>query len=147
MIPQIIFFLFLAAAVALFSINVRKIRRNILLGKPEDRSDRPSERLKTMLKVAFGQTKMAKRPIPALLHFVVYAGFIIINIEVLEIIIDGLFGTHRVLAQPLGSLYNILIGSFEILAFLVFSGLCGLPDQKKRNETEAFQRQGDDLLA
>jgi len=121
MIAQILFFLFTAAAIVLFSINVRKIRRNILLGRDEDRSDQPAERFKTMLKVAFGQTKMTKRPVAALLHFFVYAGFIIINIEVLEIIIDGLFGTHRVFAQPLGPLYNILIGSFEILAFLVLA--------------------------
>jgi ferredoxin len=121
MIAQILFFLFTAAAIVLFSINVRKIRRNILLGRDEDRSDQPAERFKTMLKVAFGQTKMTKRPVAALLHFFVYAGFVIINIEVLEIIIDGLFGTHRVFAQPLGPLYNILIGSFEILAFLVLA--------------------------
>lgn len=121
MIAQILFFLFTAAAIVLFSINVRKIRRNILLGRDENRSDRPAERFKTMLKVAFGQTKMTKRPVAALLHFFVYAGFVIINIEVLEIIIDGLFGTHRVFAQPLGPLYNILIGSFEILAFLVLA--------------------------
>ena len=121
MIAQILFFLFTAAAIVLFSINVRKIRRNILLGRDEDRSDQPTERFKTMLKVAFGQTKMTKRPVAALLHFFVYAGFVIINIEVLEIIIDGLFGTHRVFAQPLGPLYNILIGSFEILAFLVLA--------------------------
>ncbi|MFM6976867.1 MAG: 4Fe-4S dicluster domain-containing protein [Sphingobacteriaceae bacterium] len=119
MIAQILFFICTAAAIALFSKNVAKVRRNILLGKPEDRSDRPMDRLKTMLRVAFGQSKMTKRPVAAILHFFVYAGFIIINIEVLEIIIDGLFGTHRVFARPLGPVYNALIGSFEILALLV----------------------------
>lgn len=121
MIAQVLFFLFTAAAIGLFAVNVGKIKRNILLGRDENRSDQPGKRFQTMLKVAFGQTKMTKRPVAALLHFFVYAGFVIINIEVLEIIIDGLFGTHRVFAQPLGPLYNILIGSFEILAFLVLA--------------------------
>src|SRR5687767_7403650 len=103
MLLQGIFLLIAIAAITLFTINVRKIARNINLGRPEDRSDRPAERLKVMLKVAFGQTKMVKRPVAALLHFFVYVGFVIINIEVLEIIIDGLFGTHRILASPLGS--------------------------------------------
>src|SRR5687768_7091719 len=123
MIPQLIFLAFLIAAIALFTINVRKIIRNINLGRPTDRSDRPGERFMTMLKVAFGQTKMTKRPVAAVLHFFVYAGFIIINLEVLEIIIDGLFGTHRIFASPLGGLYGVLIGSFEILAALVLIGV------------------------
>ena len=123
MIPQLIFLAFLIAAIVLFTINVRKIIRNINLGRPTDRSDRPGERLITMLKVAFGQTKMTKRPVAAVLHFFVYAGFIIINLEVLEIIIDGLFGTHRIFAAPLGGLYSVLIGSFEILAALVLIGV------------------------
>ena len=123
MIPQLIFLIFLLAASVWFTINVRKIIRNINLGRPTDRSDRPAERWMTMLKVAFGQTKMTKRPIAAILHFFVYIGFIIINLEVLEIIIDGLFGTHRIFAAPLGGLYNVLIGSFEILAALVLIGV------------------------
>ncbi|HEY0668686.1 MAG TPA: (Fe-S)-binding protein, partial [Sphingobacteriaceae bacterium] len=94
--------------------------RNINLGRPLNRSDRKGERLKVMLKVAFGQSKMVKRPVAAVLHFFVYAGFIIINIEILEIAIDGLFGTHRIFAG-LGPLYSFLIGSFEILAFLVLA--------------------------
>lgn len=123
MISQIIFLLLFIAAISLFTINVKKIIRNINLGKPEDRSNRPGERFLTLLKVAFGQTKMVKRPIAALMHFFVYVGFIIINLEVLEIIIDGLFGTHRIFAQPLGGFYNFLIGSFEILAALVLIGI------------------------
>lgn len=115
MAAQIIFLLITIAGVALFSFNVRKVIRNIKLGKPEDRSDQPAKRFGVMLKVAFGQTKMAKRPIPFLLHLVVYLGFVIINLEVLEIMIDGIFGTHRVFAG-LGGLYNFLIGSFEFLA-------------------------------
>ena len=123
MIPQLIFLIIAIAAIVLFTINVRKIIRNINLGRPADRSDRPAERFMVMLKVAFGQTKMTKRPVAAILHFFVYAGFIIINLEVLEIIIDGLFGTHRIFAAPLGGLYNVLIGSFEILAALVLIGV------------------------
>lgn len=119
MISQILFIAIIIAAVVLFSINVKKVIRNIRLGRDADRSDQPSKRLMTMLKVAFGQSKMVVRPIPAALHFVVYAGFVIINIEVLEIMIDGIFGTHRIFGG-LGALYNFLIGSFEILALGVW---------------------------
>ena len=119
MIAQVIFIIILAAAVYLFGKNVGKIRRNILLGRDTDRNDNPSIRWKTMAKVALGQTKMVKRPVAAVLHFFIYVGFVIINIEVLEILIDGIFGSHRVFAQPLGGLYNLLIGSFEVLALLV----------------------------
>ena len=115
MVAQIIFVLLVVAGTALFAFNARKVIRNIKLGKAANRSDKPQERLMTMLKVAFGQTKMAVRPVPFLLHLVVYLGFVIINLEVLEIVIDGIFGTHRVFAG-LGGLYNFLIGSFELLA-------------------------------
>jgi heterodisulfide reductase subunit C len=117
-VSQILFALALGVAIYFFRKNVLTIRRNILLGKDEDRSDQPKARLNNMLRVAFGQTKMAARPIPFILHFIVYAGFILINIEVLEIVIDGLFGTHRVLAF-LGPVYHLAIGFFEILAVLV----------------------------
>ncbi len=123
MILQITFLIISATAITLFSLNVRKIIRNIKLGKGLDRSDKPAERMATMLKVAFGQSKMTKKPIAAILHLFVYLGFIIINLEVLEIIIDGLLGTHRVFAQPLGLVYNLLIASFEILAALVLIGV------------------------
>ena len=123
MISQIIFIVIVIAAIALFSINVRKIVRNINLGLPENRSDQAGKRLITMLKVAFGQSKMTKRPVSAIMHLFVYIGFIIINLEVLEIVIDGIFGTHRIFASPLGSLYNFLIASFEILALLVIVGV------------------------
>jgi heterodisulfide reductase subunit C len=115
MVSQIIFVILALAGTALFAYNARKVIRNIKLGRKTDRSDRPQERLMTMLKVAFGQTKMAVRPIPFFLHLIVYLGFIIINLEVLEIAIDGAFGTHRVFAG-LGGFYSFLIGSFEILA-------------------------------
>jgi heterodisulfide reductase subunit C len=121
LVGQIVFTILLIAAIILFTKNVRTIARNIKLGKPLDRSDNKAERWRTLILVALGQSKMLKRPVPAILHIFVYVGFIIINIEILEILIDGVFGTHRVFA-PLGSLYNILIGSFEILAFLVLFG-------------------------
>ena len=123
MVAQVIFLILAAAAIALFSLNVRKIIRNINLGKDTNRSDKPAERLATMFKVAFGQSKMVKRPVAAILHLFVYVGFVVINIEVLEIIIDGLFGTHRIFAAPLGDLYPVLIASFEVLAALVLLGV------------------------
>ncbi|HEY0057116.1 MAG TPA: (Fe-S)-binding protein [Pedobacter sp.] len=119
MIQQVIFLFILLSAILFFVRNIKKIIRNIGLGQPINRSDNPSERLKIMMKVAFGQTKMVARPIPAILHFFVYAGFIIINIKVLEIVLDGLLGTHRIFAESLGSFYNVLIASFEWLALSV----------------------------
>ncbi|WP_113638714.1 4Fe-4S dicluster domain-containing protein [Nubsella zeaxanthinifaciens] len=115
MVSQIIFVILTIVGVGLFAFNAQKVIRNIKLGKSANRSDKPQERWMVMLKVAFGQTKMAVRPVPFLLHLVVYLGFVIINIEVLEIVIDGIFGTHRVFSG-LGGLYNFLIGSFELLA-------------------------------
>ncbi|MDH3322346.1 MAG: Fe-S oxidoreductase, partial [Flavobacteriaceae bacterium] len=117
-ISNILFAILLFVGIGFFARNVKKIIRNIKLGKQTDRSDRPSERWRNMINVALGQSKMVRRPIAGLLHIIVYVGFIIINIEVLEIIIDGLFGTHRVFSFA-GGFYDILIGSFEILAFLV----------------------------
>lgn len=117
MFAQIIFILLFAAAVYFFALNIRKIRRNINLGKPLDRSDRPAERWMVMARVALGQSKMVVRPVAGIMHIFIYVGFVIINIEVLEIIIDGVAGTHRVFSF-LGSFYNFLIGSFEILAIL-----------------------------
>ncbi|MCX2681506.1 (Fe-S)-binding protein [Galbibacter sp. EGI 63066] len=118
LIPQIVFAIVLLAGIGYFSWNVRKLIRNIKLGRKIDRTDRKTERWKNMARIALGQQKMVVRPLPGLMHIIVYLGFIIINIEVLEIIIDGLFGTHRIFA-PLGATYDVLIGSFEILALLV----------------------------
>lgn len=117
-IDNILFIGLLFAATFLFTKNARKIYRNINLGKDIDRKDNPMKRLSLMIKVALGQSKMVVRPIPGILHIIVYAGFILINIEVLEILIDGVFGTHRVLSV-FGPFYNFLIGFFEVLAFLV----------------------------
>jgi heterodisulfide reductase subunit C len=122
MIAQIIFLIAFITSVIFFSISVKKIIRNINLGKAINRSDRKKERWLTMVKVALGQTKMVARPIAGIMHIFVYLGFVIINLEVLEIIIDGIFGTHRIFAF-LGGVYNFLIGSFEILALLVLIGV------------------------
>ena len=121
-IDNIAFAILLIIGIGFFVKNSKKIVRNIKLGKKVDRSDIPKERFQNMLKIAFGQSKMVKRPIAGVLHIIVYAGFIIINIEVLEIIIDGLFGTHRVFSF-LGGFYGFLIGSFEILALLVLASV------------------------
>ncbi|WP_306350202.1 (Fe-S)-binding protein [Flavobacterium sp. '19STA2R22 D10 B1'] len=117
-IDNILFAIILIIGIGYFTMNVKKLIRNIKLGTDVDRSDNPKERFKNMAKIALGQSKMVRRPVAGFLHIVVYLGFIIINIEVLEIIIDGLFGTHRVFAF-LGVVYNFLIGSFEILAAMV----------------------------
>jgi len=118
-ISNIIFALVFIGACVLFTINIRKIISNIRLGKDVDRSDKKSERWKTMLRVALGQSKMTTRPFAAILHLFVYAGFILINIEMLEIVIDGIVGTHRVFAPFLGDFYYFIINFFEILAVLV----------------------------
>jgi len=121
MLFQIVFGLALAAAIWFFSRNAGRIRRNILLGKNEAYNDQPGLRWRNVFLLAFGQKKMFRNPLVALMHFVIYAGFIIINLEVLEIILDGIFGTHRLFAGPLGMLYSWLINAFELLAIGVFT--------------------------
>ena len=118
-IPNIIFVALLGTALFFAFKNFNKIRRNILLGKREDRTDNPATRLKNMLLVAFGQKIMFDRPIPALLHLFVYLGFLIVNIEMLEITIDGIFGTHRIFAQPLGGFYTFVVNFFEYFGVTV----------------------------
>ncbi len=117
-IPNIIFAILLSVGIGYFIKNVKKLTRNIKLGRDVAVSDNKPQRWKNMARIALGQTKMVVRPIAGLMHIIVYVGFIIINIEVLEIVLDGLLGTHRLFA-PLGAVYDFLIGSFEILAFLV----------------------------
>ncbi|MEY4432733.1 MAG: hypothetical protein RLZZ44_863 [Bacteroidota bacterium] len=121
-LDNILFAVLLAIGFGYFYSNVKKIVRNINLGTAVDRNDNPKARWTNMAMIALGQSKMVKRPIAGLLHIIVYVGFIIINIELLEIIIDGLFGTHRIFAF-LGSIYNVLIASFEILAVLVLGAV------------------------
>ncbi len=118
-LDNILFAILLIAGFGFFASSVKKIIRNINLGVDVDRKDNPKARWANMAMIALGQSKMVKRPVAGVLHIVVYVGFVIINIELLEIIIDGLFGTHRVFAPYLGVVYDVLIAAFEILAFLV----------------------------
>ncbi|WP_281322015.1 (Fe-S)-binding protein [Flavobacterium aestivum] len=117
-LSSILFAIILIIGFGYFYSNVKKIIRNINLGTDVDRKDNAKARWRNMAMIALGQSKMVKRPVAGILHIIVYIGFVIINIELLEIIIDGLFGTHRIFA-PIGVVYDVLIGSFEILAFLV----------------------------
>ena len=118
-LQQVLFVLLTGVATWLFSKKVKEIARNIKLGRDEDFSDNKPARWRNLLLLAFGQKKMFKNPLVAVMHFFVYAGFIIINIEILEIVLDGILGTHRLFASSLGSLYTFLINAFEILAVLV----------------------------
>jgi heterodisulfide reductase subunit C len=118
-LPNILFAIILVFGIGYFVKNISNLRRNIKLGHDVDVSDNKSQRWKNMAMIALGQSKMVKRPIAGFLHIIVYVGFVIINFEVLEIIIDGLIGTHRIFSS-LGSFYGFLIASFEILAVLVF---------------------------
>jgi heterodisulfide reductase subunit C len=125
-VQQILFIILAISAIYIFARKISEMRRNILLGRDENLTDNPGKRWKNMILLALGQKKMFKRPVPALLHLAVYAGFIIINIEILEIFVDGILGKHRFFALTLGNnysaLYAWLIGFFEILAVLVLVG-------------------------
>jgi heterodisulfide reductase subunit C len=116
LIQQILFIVLVAFAVILFALKIKEIKADINLGQDEDLSDHKGERWKNMLLLALGQKKMFRYPLVAIMHFVIYAGFIIINIEIVEIVLDGLFGTHRMFANPLGGFYIFVIDFFEILA-------------------------------
>jgi heterodisulfide reductase subunit C len=118
-IPNILFVVALFIGIGYFTRNVKKLIRNINLGQDVDVSDNKAQRWKNMVMIALGQSKMVRKPVSGVLHVIVYIGFVIINIEVLEIIIDGIIGSHRIFSS-IGPLYGILIGSFEILAVLVF---------------------------
>lgn len=118
-IQQITFFIVLTAVALFVRKRVLRLRDNIRLGKKEELTGDKNERLKNVLLVAFGQKKMFKRPTPAVLHLFIYIGFLIINLEVLEFIIDGLAGTHRIFAPYLGSFYGVLMNFFEFLAAAV----------------------------
>lgn len=123
-IDNIIFLILLVAGFGLFAKSLLKIYRNIRLGHEINRNDRKSERWSTMARVAMGQSKMVKRPVAGVLHLFVYVGFVIINIELIEIIVDGLFGTHRFLASVFGDgFYSFFTATLEILALLVVIGV------------------------
>jgi heterodisulfide reductase subunit C len=116
---QGLFVLLTIAGSALFAKNILQIKKNILMGRNKDLSDNPSARWKNVFLLALGQKKMFRNVPVAIMHLIIYAGFIIINIEVLEIVLDGILGTHRLFLEPLGGLYTFLINVFEILAALV----------------------------
>lgn len=118
-IQQLFFILIVIVAIYLFARNVRVIRDNIGLGKDQNLTDQKGQRWRNVLLLAFGQKKMFRNPLVGILHFLVYAGFVIINIEILEIALDGIFGTHRMFAAPLRSFYTFVIDFFEVLALLV----------------------------
>ena len=118
-LSSIIFAIVFFVAIGMFIRNVRRIIRNIKLGQKINRSDQKSKRWKHMARVALGQSKMTVRPTTGFLHIIVYVGFIVINIELLEIIVDGFLGTHRIFSPYLGSTYDVLIATFEIFALLV----------------------------
>ena len=118
-IPNIAFTVLFVVLVGLFTRNVRRIIRNIKLGKSANRSDQPKKRWFHMARIALGQSKMVRKPLSGALHVIVYVGFVVINIELLEIILDGFLGTHRVFAPFLGGVYDALIFTFEIFAALV----------------------------
>ena len=139
-LANIIFILSLAVAGYFFGKNFSKIWRNINLGKDINRSDRPKERWSLMAKVALGQSKMVKRKkVAGFFHVLIYLGFILINIEVLEIIIDGIFGTHRIFMPILGSLYNIAISFFEFLAVLVLLACVVFLYRRNVNTVDRFK--------
>ena len=117
-IEQILFVAILAVAIYFFTQKVKQIRRNILIGKDQIINDNKPARWLMMAKVALGQSKMVVRPVAGFFHILIYLGFVLINIEVLEILMDGVFGTHRVLSF-MGPVYDAAIGFFEILAVLV----------------------------
>ncbi|NNK87934.1 MAG: Fe-S oxidoreductase, partial [Flavobacteriaceae bacterium] len=118
-LPNIIFTLILAFSIWFFTRNIHRLMAVIRLGRDIDLSDNKSQRWKNMAMISLGQSKMVTRPLAGILHIIVYVGFIVINIEVLEIIIDGVFGTHRIFSG-IGPVYGLLIGIFEVLAVLVF---------------------------
>ncbi len=122
MISSIIFTIIFIISGTFFFINAKKIRRNILLGKDISINDNKIERLKTMLLVAFGQKKMFNRPIPAILHLFLYVAFVITQIELIEIIFDGISGSHRAFRPALGSFYTFMVSLIEVLSVLAFIG-------------------------
>jgi Fe-S oxidoreductase len=117
MISSIVFLIVLALTVVLFYRSVNTIVKNIKLGKPQIINDQKAKRWKTMFLVAIGQSKMVKKPIAGILHLMVYVGFIIVNIEMLEIMIDGISGSHRIFSFL--PYYNVLISVFEVFALAV----------------------------
>ena len=116
-LSNILFGILFFVLVGLFVRNIRRIIRNIKLGGPANRSDQPKKRWLHMARIALGQSKMVRKPLSGLLHVIVYVGFIVINIELIEIVIDGFLGTHRIFAPYLGYVYNVLIATLKSLQY------------------------------
>lgn len=140
MIAAIIFSALFFGGFGFFIWNMMKIRSNILLGKDIDRKDRSSDRWKTMILVAFGQKKMFTRPIPALLHLAIYAAFIITQIELIEIIIDGVSGSHRFFVDALGGFYTFMISFIEILSVLALVATIAFLSRRNILKLARFQK-------
>ncbi|TDQ17388.1 4Fe-4S dicluster protein [Algoriphagus boseongensis] len=139
-LPQLAFVLILGAAGLILRKRILFLKRNILLGKDETRNDQPNERWKTMFLVAFGQQKMFKRIIPAFLHFLIYVGFLVINLEVLEFVLDGILGTHRLFAPLLGGAYTVAINIFEFLAVAVLVSCVAFLIRRNVMQVERFTK-------
>lgn len=139
-LPQLVFILVLGIAGFILSKRISFLRRNILLGKGETRNDQAEKRWKTMLLVAFGQQKMFKRAVPALLHMLIYVGFLIINLEVLEFVIDGIFGTHRIFHPVLGKSYTAAMNAFEFLAVAVLVSCVAFLVRRNVMKVERFTK-------
>lgn len=139
-LPQLVFLLIFAVAAYILTKRIRYLRRNIFLGKGETRNDHPEERWKTMLLVAFGQQKMFKRLGPAFLHLLIYVAFIIINLEVLEFVIDGVVGSHRVFAPFLGAAYGVAMNIFEFLAIAVLVSCVAFLIRRNVMKVERFTK-------
>jgi len=139
-LPQVAFVLILGIAGFYLNKRIQFLRRNILLGKAETRNDQPENRWKAMFLVALGQQKMFKRLIPAFLHGLIYVGFLVINLEVLEFVLDGLLGTHRLFAPFLGGLYTVAINIFEFLAVAVLVSCVAFLVRRNVMKVERFTK-------
>lgn len=139
-LPQLAFILVLGIAGYILSKRIAFLRRNILLGKGDTRNDQPEKRWMTMLLVAFGQRKMFKRIVPAFLHLLIYVGFLIINLEVLEFVIDGIFGTHRIFHPVLGKAYTVAMNAFEFLAVAVLVSCVAFLVRRNVMKVERFTK-------
>lgn len=153
-IQQVLFILVTGAAIWFFSKNINNIRKNILLGRHVDLTDNEAARWRKVLIFALGQKKMFRKPVVGVLHLIIYAGFIIINLEILEIILDGILGTHRLFAPGLGGFYTFLINAFEVLAlgvllacvvFLIRRNIINV-DRLNRPELNGFPRADANLI-
>lgn len=139
-LPQLAFVLILGVAGFILSKRIQFLRRNILLGKAETRNDQPENRWKAMFLVALGQQKMFKRLVPAFLHLLIYVGFLVINLEVLEFVLDGILGTHRLFAPVLGGLYTVAINVFEFLAVAVLVSCVAFLVRRNVMKVERFTK-------